>query len=221
MKKFLFLLPVAIHRMTGWLPFQPKPGKVSFANIGAGRSVDGVKSFMPYYATAADWAGCLAGEGAGHFLLWCPGTLAGTVTLTTAVTSCPMGSSEDAVSASTLAATAAALLAGGNNEYQTPTATNSAVSTTNQPSIGVQLFGAVTGTVKVIADGSAIVNGSLLSCSAVATYAGAVALLVPNGSVAGTTYCVGRAVIGPDEGTPAAGDVIEMIPAMPFTVPNS
>lgn len=31
-QRFLYLLPVFIHRLTGWLPFQPKPGKFQFAN---------------------------------------------------------------------------------------------------------------------------------------------------------------------------------------------
>jgi hypothetical protein len=32
MRRFLYLLPVFIHRLTGWLPFQPKPGAIQFAN---------------------------------------------------------------------------------------------------------------------------------------------------------------------------------------------
>jgi hypothetical protein len=30
--RLLYLLPILIYRLTGWLPFQPKPGKVTFAN---------------------------------------------------------------------------------------------------------------------------------------------------------------------------------------------
>ena len=47
MKRLIQLLPVFLHRVTGWLPFQPKTtGKVQFANIGEGTYQLGVKSYL-------------------------------------------------------------------------------------------------------------------------------------------------------------------------------
>lgn len=90
MKRLLYLIPVFIHRVTGWLPFQPKPGKVSFANVGEGTHGEGIKTYLSDAAQTS------------HYLLYKVGTDADhcTVMGTGDTTVYPLGPSEDQADAS-------------------------------------------------------------------------------------------------------------------------
>jgi hypothetical protein len=88
MKRLLYLIPVFIHRITGWLPFQPKPDKVSFVNIAEGSWEHGKKSYTPDATTLAN-ANALF-----HYLLYKQGATAELVTLAGAGDT-PLGPSED------------------------------------------------------------------------------------------------------------------------------
>ena len=95
-KRLLLLAQVFVSRATnGWLPFQPKPGKVSFANIGEGAFDMGRKTYFAD-ATAVYSPGV-------HYLVYkisaSPPTgynAADCCTPCTAATDIPLGSSDDA-----------------------------------------------------------------------------------------------------------------------------
>ena len=204
MKKYLYLLGLGIHRLTGWLPFQPKQSGVQFANIAPGVHRDGIVAMIPdVVASSASTAS--GAESQGHHLLWMiSGASDGDhVVLTTGNTSVPLGPSDDAPPGSgVITATGLA------DKYETTAVVPGAIN--------IQVLGAIKGTVRMVADGSAIVNGSRLMPSAVANCNGMVGLL----SSFGTNPCVGIAIIRPDNlggsaTSPSKGDVIEVIPCPP------
>lgn len=180
MKRFFYLLPVLLHRLTGWLPLQPKTGEVQFANIGDGIYPDGKKSYIAD-ATAVT-------SPVTHFLLYKKSTAppAGTnaadyVTLTVANADIPLGQSDDG------AKTVGDLLA-------------------------INLLGAVTGTLRVVTDGTAADGDYLMPSAVTPGYAAKFAAGAGN-------RCIGKAII-PSDGTGAAGDIINFIPNMPLNNPG-
>ncbi len=185
MKRLLFLVPLMIQRATGWLPFQPKPGKVQFANIGEGTYPRGVKTYLAD-ASAIN-------SPAVHFLLYKKSAAppAGTaaadyVTLCTANTDIPLGPSDDG-----------AKLVGDLLAINLLGAVRGTIRVVTDGTI---------------ADGDYVMPSALTvtPVGASAATAGAVAKYV----VASTNRLIGKAVI-PSDSTAEAGATIEMIPMAP------
>jgi hypothetical protein len=186
MKRFLYLLPVLIHRCTGWLPFQPKQGGVQFTNIGEGTADKGIKSYASdVISSAAGLATVIAKESLGKYLLWMAGSDADHVTPTTANTDVPIGVSDDSP----------------------PTVLSGSTR------IGVKVLGAFPGTTRMVWDGvgTTPTNGMRLMPSSASYLNGTVTIH----TTSGTNTCVGSCLVGLDQGTLAAGSVIEVVPCLP------
>jgi hypothetical protein len=190
MKKLLKLIPILIHRVTGWLPFQPKTGKVQFANIGEGTYDQGRKTYL------ADSAAALT-PGV-HYLLYkkstsppAGGAAADYCTLCSATSDIPLGSSDDAP-----------------DFLGMPTAINLFGATVGTHRVVTD------GT---IADGDYVMPSSVSVTppGAGAATTGAVGKFVASGG----NRLIGKAVI-PSDCTANAGDTITIIPQLPINNPG-
>ena len=168
MKRLLSLIPVFISRVTGWLPLQPKTGKVQFANVSEGDYQNGEKTYFAD-ASATNSPGI-------HHLVYMQSTAGVTgsysaadcCTLCTGPTSIPLGVSEDAP------------------DY-TGMPTQIRLLGAVKGTIRVVTDGTCTN------GASVMVKGSTTTINGVATYG-----VCTTYTTSGTNYAIGRAVIPSD-----------------------
>lgn len=86
----IYLLPIGIHRLIGWLPGQTAPSmQVEFANIGDGTYEDGKRSYIPDSGTAERYLLYKEGSDTDHCVVC-------------GLNDTPLGSSDDLADANNL-----------------------------------------------------------------------------------------------------------------------